>query len=174
MDTHPPRRSLLALAAATGSLAALPAFTATAAPRRPAGASVPAGDPRHAPWWRAPADEKSMIEQGLPVGNGRLGALTGNDPGRELLLITDATMWTGGLNDTLDADGQFPYGRDDFGSFTLLARLTVDLPDHDLSAVSTPPPVAPTAPPSTCSTSTKWSAAGASSRSTPTWVLPPP
>ncbi|CAM5585445.1 hypothetical protein SANTM175S_05245 [Streptomyces antimycoticus] len=45
-------------------------------------------------------------------------------------------MWTGGLNDTLDADGQFPYGRDDFGSFTLLARLTVDIPDHDLSGVN--------------------------------------
>jgi alpha-L-fucosidase 2 len=77
-----------------------------------------------------------MIEQGLPVGNGRLGALASNDPGREVLLITDATMWTGGLNDTLDSDGQFPYGRADFGSLTLLARLTVDIPDHDLGAVS--------------------------------------
>lgn len=77
-----------------------------------------------------------MIEQGLPIGNGRLGALASNDPGRELLLVTDATMWTGGLNDTLDADGQFPYTRQDFGSFTLLARLAVDIPDHDLSAVS--------------------------------------
>lgn len=136
MDSNPPRRSLLGLAAATGALAALPAYTATAAPRRPAASAVPAGDTRHTLWWRAPADGTSMIEQGLPVGNGRLGALAGNDPGRELLLITDATMWTGGLNDTLDADGQFPYGRDDFGSFTLLARLTVELSGHDLSAVS--------------------------------------
>ncbi|WP_225825472.1 glycosyl hydrolase family 95 catalytic domain-containing protein [Streptomyces naphthomycinicus] len=132
---HPPsRRGFLALAAATGALTALPAFTATAAPRRPT--ALPAADARHQLWWRAPADEHSLIQQGLPVGNGRLGALATNDPGRELLLVTDATMWTGGLNDTLDSDGQFPYGRDDFGSLTLLARLTVDLPDHDLAAVT--------------------------------------
>ncbi|MEY9988835.1 alpha-L-fucosidase 2 [Streptomyces sp. V4I8] len=140
MDTTPsdhlPRRGLLALAAASGALTTLPAFTASAAPQRPADSPAVPGSPRHQLWWQAPADEHSMIEQGLPVGNGRLGALAGNDPGRELLLITDATMWTGGRNDTLDADGQFPYGRDDFGSFTLLARLTVDLPEHDLSTVN--------------------------------------
>ncbi|MFE9622623.1 glycoside hydrolase N-terminal domain-containing protein [Streptomyces sp. NPDC006527] len=136
--TDPGRRTLLSLTATAGltaALGSLPAFTASAAPRRPADSTTPRSDPRHHLWWRAPADDGSMIEQGLPVGNGRLGALTGNDPGREVLLITDATLWTGGLNDTLDADGQFPYGRSDFGSFTLLARLTVDLPDHDLSGV---------------------------------------
>ncbi|MEV0224892.1 glycoside hydrolase N-terminal domain-containing protein [Streptomyces sp. NPDC050704] len=137
--TEPSRRRLLSLAAVAGmatALGGLPAFTATAAPRRPTGSPLPAGSSRSELWWQAPADDHSMIEQGLPVGNGRLGALASNDPGRELLLITDATMWTGGLNDTLDADGQFPYGREDFGSFTLLGRLTVDIPDHDLSAVS--------------------------------------
>ncbi|WP_409474239.1 glycosyl hydrolase family 95 catalytic domain-containing protein [Streptomyces sp. HC307] len=135
----PSRRTLLSLAT-TGSLAAalggLPAFTASAAPQRPATSPLLTGSARNELWWQAPGDEGSLIEQGLPVGNGRLGALASNDPGRELLLITDATMWTGGLNDTLDADGQFPYGRADFGSFTLLAGLTVDIPDHDLSAVS--------------------------------------
>ncbi|MFF0969892.1 glycosyl hydrolase family 95 catalytic domain-containing protein [Streptomyces sp. NPDC003703] len=134
----PGRRTLLSLAATaslTGALGALPAFTASAAPRRPPATEDTPADPRHTLWWQAPAGEHSMISQGLPVGNGRLGALASNDPGRELLLVTDATMWTGGRNDTLDADGQFPYGRDDFGSLTLLARLTVDLPGHDLSAV---------------------------------------
>ncbi|MFC8347563.1 glycoside hydrolase N-terminal domain-containing protein [Streptomyces sp. NPDC057280] len=135
MTPAPSRRNLLTLAAATGALAGLPTYTATAAPDRPD--SLPySGSSDTTLWWQAPADEHSMIEQGLPVGNGRLGALASNDPGRELLLVTDATMWTGGLNDTLDADGQFPYGRTDFGSFTLLARLTVDLPDHDLSTVN--------------------------------------
>ncbi|MFE1313824.1 glycoside hydrolase N-terminal domain-containing protein [Streptomyces sp. NPDC058755] len=134
MENPPSRRGFLALAAATGALTSLPSFTATAAPQRPTAA--PAPDPRHQLWWRAPADEHSLIEQGLPVGNGRLGALATNDPGRDVLLVTDATLWTGGLNDTLDSDGQFPYGRDDFGSLTLLARLTVDLPDHYLGAVT--------------------------------------
>jgi alpha-L-fucosidase 2 len=131
-----PRRNLLALAAATGALAGLPAFTASAAPQRPADTPTVSGTSRHTLWWQAPADDHSMIEQGLPVGNGRLGALASNDPGHEVLLVTDATLWTGGLNDTLDSDGQFPYGRADFGSLTLLARLTVDIPDHDLGAVS--------------------------------------
>ncbi|MFE0455730.1 glycoside hydrolase N-terminal domain-containing protein [Streptomyces sp. NPDC058914] len=142
MNPHPAdpgRRTLLSLTATAGltaALGSLPAFTASAAPRRPTDSTTPRSDPRHHLWWQAPADDGSMIEQGLPVGNGRLGALAGNDPGREVLLITDATLWTGGLNDTLDADGQFPYGRSDFGSFTLLARLTVDIPDHDLSGVN--------------------------------------
>ncbi|MGW2964818.1 glycosyl hydrolase family 95 catalytic domain-containing protein [Streptomyces sp. NPDC001220] len=133
MDNHPSRRSFLALAAATGALASLPSFTASAAPLR---SSEPLASSRHRLWWQAPADDGSMITQGLPVGNGRLGALASNDSGRELLLITDATLWTGGLNDTLDSDGQFPYGRADFGSLTLLARLLVEIPDHDLGAVS--------------------------------------
>ncbi|MGW7661354.1 glycosyl hydrolase family 95 catalytic domain-containing protein [Streptomyces sp. NPDC054756] len=135
----PSRRGVLSLATTAGltaALGALPAFTASAAPAdRPADTPLPAGAARDRLWWRAPGDEGSLIEQGLPVGNGRIGALASNDPGRELLLITDATMWTGGLNDTLDQDGQFPYGRVDFGSFTLLARLTVDIPDHDLGSV---------------------------------------
>ncbi|MFC8513053.1 glycoside hydrolase N-terminal domain-containing protein [Streptomyces sp. NPDC057257] len=141
MTTDPspmlPRRDLLALAAMTGAaLAGLPTFTASAAPQRPVDSpSTKASSPLEL-WWQAPADDNSMIEQGLPVGNGRLGALASNDPGHEVLLVTDATMWTGGLNDTLDSDGQFPYGRTDFGSFTLLGRLTVDIPDHDLGAVS--------------------------------------
>ncbi|MET7827041.1 glycoside hydrolase N-terminal domain-containing protein [Streptomyces sp. NPDC005386] len=137
---HPSRRTALSLAATAGLTAALgglPAFTASAAPVRP-NADTPQAAATAADqlWWQAPGDEHSLIEQGLPIGNGRLGALASNDPGRELLLVTDATLWTGGLNDTLDADGQFPYGRADFGSLTLLARLTVDIPDHDLSAVT--------------------------------------
>ncbi|MER7183215.1 glycoside hydrolase N-terminal domain-containing protein [Streptomyces hyaluromycini] len=132
-NNQPSRRSFLALAAATGALAGLPSFTASAAPLR---SSEPLTSPRHQLWWQAPADDGSMITQGLPIGNGRLGALASNDSGRELLLVTDATLWTGGLNDTLDSDGQFPYGRADFGSLTLLARLVVEIPDHDLGAVS--------------------------------------
>lgn len=137
----PNRRGLLSLAAATGALAALggvPTFTASAAPARPADSPMlAAGEGTTTElWWQAPADDGSMITQGLPIGNGRLGALVSNDPGRERLFLTDATMWTGGLNATLDDDGQFAYARENFGSFTLLAKLTVDIPDHDLSAVS--------------------------------------
>lgn len=140
-ELRPSRRGLLSFAAAGGALAALgglPAFTASAAPRRPTDYPMLAeGEGTSSQlWWQAPADDGSMITQGLPVGNGRLGALVGNDPGRERLFLTDATMWTGDLNSTLDADGQFPYARENFGSFTLLGKLTVEIPDHDLAAVS--------------------------------------
>ena len=140
MDKHPSRRDFLALSAAVGAAAGLgaqPAFAASAAPRRPdASPMLAAADAaRNELWWQAPGGPGSMIQQGLPVGNGRLGALASNDPASELLMITDATMWTGGLNDTLTDDGQLPYGRTDFGSLTLLAQLTVDIPDHDLSRV---------------------------------------
>ncbi|MEV6010071.1 glycoside hydrolase N-terminal domain-containing protein [Streptomyces sp. NPDC051976] len=138
---HPSRRGFLALAAGAGAaaaLGALPAFTASAAPLRPTESPLLSGAAaaRNQLWWQAPGSAGSMIRQGLPVGNGRLGALATNDPASELLTITDATLWTGGLNDTLDSDGQFPYGRDDFGSLTLLAQLTVDIPDHDLGSVN--------------------------------------
>ncbi|MGN5633470.1 glycoside hydrolase family 95 protein [Streptomyces sp. AC154] len=136
---HPSRRRLLTLAAAVGSataLGALPAFAASPAPERPAAAPPRAPGRATEMWYGTPASADSMIEQALPVGNGRLGALVGNDPAHELLHLTDATLWTGGINDQLDADGQFPYGREDFGSFTLLGNVTVDIPDHELSAVS--------------------------------------
>ncbi|SFE50764.1 glycosyl hydrolase family 95 catalytic domain-containing protein [Streptomyces mirabilis] len=140
-DNTPSRRGFLALAAATGAataLVGLPAFTASAAPLRPtASPMLSAADAaKNQLWWAAPGSAKSMIEQGLPVGNGRLGVLASNDPADELLMITDATLWTGDLNDKLQSDGQFPYGRDDFGSLTMLAELTVALPDHDLGNVN--------------------------------------
>ncbi|GHH79182.1 hypothetical protein GCM10018793_31350 [Streptomyces sulfonofaciens] len=137
-DDRPSRRGFLSLAAATGAAAALglPAFTASAAPLRPTASPLlsAADAARNQLWWRTPGSADSMIQQGLPVGNGRLGALAGNDPAGELLMISDATLWTGGANDTLQDDGQFPYGRADFGSLTLLARLTVEMDGHDLGA----------------------------------------
>ncbi|MET7645024.1 glycoside hydrolase N-terminal domain-containing protein [Streptomyces sp. NPDC005426] len=135
----PSRRQALSLAAAVGAFTALgrlPAFAASAPVVRQTASPLLSEDSTTRFWYQSPASDKNMIEQGLPVGNGRLGALVGNDPSREVLLVTDATLWTGGVNGTLDADGQFPYGRKDFGSFTLLARLTVDIPDHDLSGIS--------------------------------------
>ncbi|MFI1393632.1 glycosyl hydrolase family 95 catalytic domain-containing protein [Streptomyces sp. NPDC020681] len=136
---QPSRRGFLSLATALGTataLGGLPAFTATAAPVRPTVSPMPAQASTTRLWYRAPASDRKMIEQALPVGNGRLGALVSNDPGRELLCVTDASLWTGHLNDTLDQDGQFPYERQNFGSFTLLAQLIVEIPDHELSAVS--------------------------------------
>ncbi|MFV8182164.1 glycosyl hydrolase family 95 catalytic domain-containing protein [Streptomyces sp. AF1B] len=128
------------LAAGAGSLAALgglPAFTAAAAePERPLSSPLVTDKKALRLWYDKPADQSAMIQQALPVGNGRLGALVAGDPGHEALYVTDSTLWTGGLNDVLDADGQFPYERVEFGSLTQLAHLRLDLSGHDLASVS--------------------------------------
>jgi alpha-L-fucosidase 2 len=136
----PSRRSFLALATAAGSLAAfagLPAFSAAAAePDRPDTDPRAGDDTAVRLWYTAPAADGAMIQQGLPIGNGRLGALVGGDPAKEALYVTDGTMWTGGRNDVLDDDGQFPYERVEFGSFTQLAHVTVEIPAHTLDSVT--------------------------------------
>ena len=56
-----------------------------------------------------PASESKVLYEGLPIGNGHLGALVGGDPGRDFLYLCESTMWEGGRNDTLQDDGQFSY-----------------------------------------------------------------
>ena len=129
-STGPTRRDVLRFSAAA-ALGALPVFTATAtAVGRPASrALVPDGSATKFTY-PAPAVEAKIIEQGLPIGNGRLGALVGGDPTRDFLYLTDATLWTGGLNDALQDDGQFPYDEARFGTFSLLAKVFLALPAH--------------------------------------------
>jgi alpha-L-fucosidase 2 len=116
------------------ALGSLPAFAESPAPTRPA--VSPLVESALALWYPQPADPNVMIQTALPVGNGRLGAMVGGDPAHDLLLVADSTMWTGGLNDSLGSDGQFPYAATDFGSFTLLADVAIDVPDHAIAAVS--------------------------------------
>ncbi|SFF79341.1 alpha-L-fucosidase 2 [Actinacidiphila alni] len=135
------RRTFLAASAGTlgtlGTLGGLPAFTASAAePARPDGpVTVPADDGLRLRYG-APAAADNVIQEALPVGNGRLGAMIGGDPAAETLHVTDSTLWTGGINDVLDGDGQFPYERVEFGSLTQLALLTVEIDGHALDEVS--------------------------------------
>ena len=84
----------------------------------------------------APAVEAQIMQQGLPVGNGRLGAMTTGDPADEAFYLTDASLWTGNANATLGSDGQFPYDTDDFGTFGLLAQAYLAVPAHTAGAIS--------------------------------------
>jgi alpha-L-fucosidase 2 len=130
------RRTVLGIgtAAAFGSL---PAIASDAHPREsPTAPTTPPATDSLTLWYPAPAAPDAMIQEGLPIGNGRLGALAGGDPARESLLVTDGTLWTGDRNDVLDSDGQFPYDQTHFGTFTLLAELAVNLPDHAPAGVS--------------------------------------
>ncbi|SCE02502.1 alpha-L-fucosidase 2 [Streptomyces sp. DvalAA-14] len=120
-----------------GGLAfALQPFAAQAAPVRPANVDIVPEGKATTIWYRTPAVEANIIQEALPVGNGRMGALVGCDPADDFLYLTDGSFWTGGRNDTPTDDGQLPYGKDDFGSFGLLAQLRVALPGHTGDAVS--------------------------------------
>jgi len=128
------RRDLLRYAGGLGAalaLGSLPVFEtrALADARLATPALVPAAEATTL-WYSTPGTVAKILEQGLPLGNGRIGALTTGDPAADTLFLTDATLWTGGLNATLGSDGQFPYGTADFGTVSLLAKATVKVPGH--------------------------------------------
>jgi alpha-L-fucosidase 2 len=89
-------------------------------------------------WYATPAVETALMQQGLPVGNGRLGALTTGDPADDAFYLTDGSFWQGTANTTLDSDGdgQFPYAATDFGTLGLLAVSRLGLLAHTTSAIS--------------------------------------
>ncbi|SEO08619.1 alpha-L-fucosidase 2 [Actinacidiphila rubida] len=141
------RRGALRGAGALGALlalSALPEFTvaAAAAPgpeHRPRAPHLVPEDKAVTLWYGAPGTEPLIMEQGLPLGNGRLGGLTTGDPAHDALYLTDATLWTGGANAVLGSDGQFPYEAatdTGFGTFGLLAKVYLSLPAHTSGAVS--------------------------------------
>ncbi len=54
-------------------------------------------------WYNQPAVE---WEEGLPVGNGRLGAMVMGTPGQEHLQLNEDSLWPGGYDDWGLADGK--------------------------------------------------------------------
>ncbi|MGW6863565.1 glycosyl hydrolase family 95 catalytic domain-containing protein [Streptomyces sp. NPDC054912] len=139
-DPEVSRRGVLRAAAALGALFAmssLPEFApAAAAVTRPSRLSPVPENEAVTLWYRSPGRESMIMEEGLPVGNGRLGALVSGDPVRDTLVLADATLWTGHANAALQSDGQFPYGTDDFGAFGMLAKAHLEIPAHTGSAIS--------------------------------------
>jgi alpha-L-fucosidase 2 len=125
VSLEPSRRDFLRLTGAAGAGLAVSnahPFGASTQPEQP-------GD-EHILWYKTPAAEARIIQEGLPVGNGRLGGLTGGDPAADFLYVTDGSFWTGDRNDTLQDDGQFPYEGTHFGSYGLLAKVGLKVPAH--------------------------------------------
>ena len=73
------------------------------------------------------ADDAKILMEGLPVGNGRLGALVGGRPDVEHLALNEDSLWSGSLNPTGD------YGK--MGTYKALGAVFLDL-GHDPSKVS--------------------------------------
>ncbi|HWL86441.1 MAG TPA: glycoside hydrolase N-terminal domain-containing protein, partial [Polyangiaceae bacterium] len=87
-------------------------------------------------WYPAPADEPLIIQEGLPIGNGRLGALVGGAPDNDFVYLSDGSLWIGDANDALGDDGQYSYEGTHFGSFQKLAHVRIAMPGHTLSAIT--------------------------------------
>jgi Glycosyl hydrolase family 65, N-terminal domain len=72
-----------------------------------------------------PAVESSIQFQGLPVGNGRLGALAGGVSEPNPLYLNEITLWSGS-KDVVDP----AYTTTGMGTYLSLGKLYIDLPDH--------------------------------------------
>ncbi len=90
------RRGVLeagAFAMAAGGIGALPLRAQPVSP-----------DDSHRLWFDAPA---TRWVDGLPVGNGRLGAMVRGGPAREIISLNEDSLWSGypGSDATPDAQG---------------------------------------------------------------------
>ncbi|BDU21906.1 glycoside hydrolase N-terminal domain-containing protein [Dyella sp. GSA-30] len=113
----------------------LPRFAQSRPVQRPAG-PLPAGASKHALWYRTPAAESNLLREGLPIGNGRLGALVGGDPALNCLYLTDASMWLGKRDVVLGDEGQFDYTPEHFGSLVMLAKLYLAVEGHEAANIT--------------------------------------
>ena len=131
------RRDFLKLTGIAGllPLISMPVFATGTPVSRPSGAPRQVDGKKLSLWYGTPANEARVLREGLAIGNGRLGALVGGDPGRDFLYVTDGSMWLGHRNATLGDDGQFGYATTDFGSLVMLAKLYLQIDGHDIASV---------------------------------------
>jgi alpha-L-fucosidase 2 len=71
-------------------------------------------------WYQQPAADSKPMDEALPIGNGRLGALIFGQPARERISVNEDSLWTGDENPSGD------YGT--MGSYQVLGNVFVNLP----------------------------------------------
>jgi alpha-L-fucosidase 2 len=71
-------------------------------------------------WFKQPA--KEVMNEALPVGNGRIGGLICGSPERERIVLNEDSLWTGDANPSGD------YGT--MGAYQMLGDLFIDMPSH--------------------------------------------
>ena len=73
-------------------------------------------------WYGQPAADKKPMDQALPIGNGRMGALVFGGVARERLSLNEDSLWTGDTN---------PSGNyESMGAYQVLGNIYVNLPGH--------------------------------------------
>ncbi|HTL57246.1 MAG TPA: glycoside hydrolase family 95 protein [Candidatus Limnocylindrales bacterium] len=71
-------------------------------------------------WYQQPGVKPTT--EGLPIGNGRLGALILGEPEKERIVLNEDSLWTGDEN---------PSGNyDTMGAYQVLGEVWIDLPGH--------------------------------------------
>lgn len=71
-------------------------------------------------WYQQPAANNQTMNEALPIGNGRMGALVFGAPDRERICVNEDSLWTGGEN---------PSGNyDTMGAYQVLGNVFVNLP----------------------------------------------
>jgi alpha-L-fucosidase 2 len=73
-------------------------------------------------WYQQPAADSKPMDEALPIGNGRFGALVFGRPERERISVNESSLWTGGENPSGD------YGS--MGAYQVLGNVFVNLPGH--------------------------------------------
>jgi alpha-L-fucosidase 2 len=66
------------------------------------------------------------MDEALPIGNGRMGALVFGSPERERINVNENSLWTGGENPSGDYDSM--------GAYQVLGNIYVNLPGHTNAA----------------------------------------
>jgi len=73
-------------------------------------------------WYTKPAAPDRVMNEALPIGNGRMGGLILGAPAAEQIVLNESSLWTGDAN---------PSGNyDTMGSYQLLGNLRIELPAH--------------------------------------------
>src|ERR1035437_4881105 len=73
-------------------------------------------------WYQQPAADNQPMNEALPIGNARMGALIFGAPARERLILNEDSLWLGTDNPRGD-DGSM-------GAYQVLGNLFVNLPGH--------------------------------------------
>jgi alpha-L-fucosidase 2 len=71
-------------------------------------------------WYQQPAADNKPMNEALPIGNGRMGALLFGAPERERISVNESSLWTGDENPTGD------YAT--MGAYQVLGNVYVNLP----------------------------------------------
>ena len=71
-------------------------------------------------WYQSPAANNKPMNEALPIGNGRMGALVFGAPARERISVNESSLWTGDENPT----GNY----DSMGAYQVLGNVFMNLP----------------------------------------------